>query len=378
MRVYAPVRLVAASVLGLLLCTTLPGGGGVAWAQKPGASAADIEGAKKHMAAGVSFMQNPDGAQYEEAYAEFTKAYELSGSLNALQNLAICAQNLELDGEAIGYYEKYLAGKGASIDPATKEQVDRDLAGLKAATAWVTLTTDKVGAQIVDTRFPKRGSPISNEYKGSIQGTKLGIHPGKHKFVATLAGKKEQVWEVELPNGAENSHTFTFEGSAAPVTAEGFTDKDQKGLIGKPVETGKEGDTKDKGEGAAAELPWYPFLAGGLTVALAVPWIILGATSFGQKSDYDSAVSARAPDQQDLYDKLKQTNTLADVFMGLTLAGGVATIITVIVAATSSGDDTSTPQPEATTARRSPPVEWTVSPAIDPQHGGGATFTVRY
>ena len=125
-------------------------------------------------------------------------------------------------------------------------------------------------------------------------------------------------------------------------------------------------------------MPWYPFLPGALTVGLAVPWIIFGAKSFGQKSDYDKAVASRSQDQQDLHDSLKNTNLLADVFMGLTIAGGVATIITIIVAATSGGDDTSTPQPAATTARRSAPVQWTIDPAIDPQHGGGATFTVRY
>jgi len=368
MRVYAPVRLIAASVLGYLLCTTLPGGGGIAWAQKAGASAEDIEAAKKHMGAGVSFMQNPDGAQYEEAYAEFKKAYDLSGSLNALQNLAICAQNLELDGEAIGYYDKYLAGKGDSIDPATKEQVERDLAGLKAAAAWVTLTTDKVGAKVVDTRFPKRGSPITNEYKGSLQGTKVGIHPGKHKFVASLGGQKDQVWEVELPNGSENAHTFVFVGSET-ATTEGGNEKEPGGK----GEGGKGEGGKDKGAGESAGLPWYPFLPGALTVGLAVPWIIFGAKSFGQKSDYDAAVAARSPDQQDMHDKLKQTNTLADVFMGLTVASGVATIITIIVAATSSGDDTSTPQPAAAAA-----LQWRIDPAIDPQHGGGATFTVRY
>jgi tetratricopeptide (TPR) repeat protein len=367
-------RLVTAALLACLVCV-FPGA--TAWAQKAGTSAADIEKAKKHMAAGVQFMKDPDSPRYEEAYNEFKKAYDLSGSLNALQNLAICAQNLELDGEAITYYEKYLKGKGDNIDKTTKDQVTGDLDALKSAVAWVTINTDKVGVAISDVRTPKRGSPITNTYKGSIQGIKLGIHPGKHKFTASLEGQKDQVWPVEIANGDTVTHSFNFEGGG-PVTAEGFTDKDLKGLGGS--ESGAEGEGKDEGKkDEGGGVPAYPFVVGAITVAAAVPWIVFGAKSFGQKSEYDDALSSHDPDLEDKKSSLKTTNLVADVFMGVTLTGAVATIVCIAVAASSGGDETETKKSDST-ARESHPrrIEWMVSPAVDPRGGGGALVTARF
>jgi hypothetical protein len=369
MRLSALARWVTAALLASVLCT-LPDGS--SWAGDKKAAAADIEAAKKHMAAGVGFMQDPDGARYEEAYAEFQKAYELSGSLNALQNLAICSQNLELDGEAIGYYEKFLEGKGSAIDSATRDQVERDLSALKAAVSWVTLTTDKAGAKITDTRFPKRGSPVNNEYKGSIQGTKVGIHPGKHKFVATLSGSKDQVWEVDIANGSELSHQFSFEKPGGPVTAEGFTDKD--------LGTGEEPKPDEGDEGG---LPVYPFVVGGITVAAAVPWVIFMVMSSGSKSDYDDTKTkyeqgqASQTELDDAKSSLNTNNLLADVFLGVTAAAGVATIICIVVAATAGGDDTPAPA-EATARSEQKTVQWSVVPSVDWRGGGGAQLEVRF
>jgi hypothetical protein len=371
MRRYGLVRLVVAALLACLV-SVLPGA--PAWAQKPGASAADIEEAKKHMAAGVSFMKDPDSPRYEEAYNEFKKAWDLSGSLNALQNLAICAQNLELDGEAITYYEKYLKGKGDSIDQATKDQVTGDLNALKSAVAWVTLNTDKVGVTITDVRTPKRGSPISNTYKGSIQGIKVGIHPGKHKFTASADGQKDQVWQVEIANGDSLSHSFTFE-SGGPVTAEGFSEKDMQGTGG-GSESGDEGEGKGKGKGG---LPAYPFVVGAITVAVAVPWVVFGVMSGSKKKDYDAALLTGNADEIDTKkSSLKTTNLLADVFMGVTITGAVATIVCIAVAASSGGDETEAKPSEATARASRPRIEWMVTPAVDPRGGGGALVTARF
>src|SRR5437870_11180479 len=101
------------------LCVTLSP---VAWGQgAPPADPTKLEEAKRHMQAGASFYNDPSGHKCEEAIREFGKAYELSGSLNALKGQAVCNLELERDGEAIEQYTKYLQGKGASIDPADKQ-----------------------------------------------------------------------------------------------------------------------------------------------------------------------------------------------------------------------------------------------------------------
>src|ERR1700759_1517734 len=82
---------------------------------QPAADPAKIEQAKQHKKAGAAFYNDPSGHKCEEAIREFSQAFELSGSLNALKGMAVCNLELERDGEAIDQYTKFLAGKGASI-----------------------------------------------------------------------------------------------------------------------------------------------------------------------------------------------------------------------------------------------------------------------
>src|SRR5690606_12130463 len=111
-------------------------------------------------------------------YREFSKAYELSGSLNALKNMGVCALELERDGAAIEHFETFLAGKGGKADAAERAQIESDLKALKAAVAWVTLKSNRPGARVTDTRTPSRGSPITNRYTVGPDGLRVGIHPG--------------------------------------------------------------------------------------------------------------------------------------------------------------------------------------------------------
>src|SRR4051812_675274 len=64
--------------------------------------------ARKQFQAGVNLLEDPEGAQYEQAYNAFRKAFELSRSPKVLGNIGFCALHLERDGEAIDAYNTYL------------------------------------------------------------------------------------------------------------------------------------------------------------------------------------------------------------------------------------------------------------------------------
>src|SRR5262245_22280826 len=101
----------------------------------PAARAADVtitEEARAHFSAGVSFLQYPDGARYEDAYREFSAAYAASPSWKILGNLGLSAMKLERDGEAIDAFAKYLSQGGKDIDRDERAQVERDLKTLQA------------------------------------------------------------------------------------------------------------------------------------------------------------------------------------------------------------------------------------------------------
>lgn len=173
--------------------------------------------AQAHFNAGVSFLQDPDGARYEEAYLEFKAAYADSPSWKILGNLGITALKLERDGEAIEAFRKYLAEGGSDLDPEEQAQVKRDLATLEASSARVVLELPQ-GAVVLDERFPTTGAAIRNSYRAETGKLELGVRPGRHKLTATLDGKNS-AWDVELQPKEEQSHTFSFEAGVVEVSA---------------------------------------------------------------------------------------------------------------------------------------------------------------
>ncbi len=173
--------------------------------------------AQAHFNAGVSVLQDPDGARYEEAYLEFKAAYADSPSWKILGNLGITALKLERDGEAIEAFRKYLAEGGSDLDPEEQAQVKRDLATLEASSARVVLELPQ-GAAVLDERFPATGAAIRNSYRAAAGKLEIGVRPGRHRFTATLHGTNRD-WEVELQSKEQQTHAFSFDSGSAKVSA---------------------------------------------------------------------------------------------------------------------------------------------------------------
>jgi hypothetical protein len=302
----------AAATLALVSSGAALAPGALAQTPPKAPTAAALEEAKTHMHAGASFYNDPSGHKCEEAYREFKKAYELSGSINALKNMGVCSIELEHDGEAIDELTRYLETKGDQVDPAEKTQVESDLGALKAAVAWVTLGSDRPGVKVTDVRTPARGFPVTNHHSAPIAAKRLGIHPGSHVFTAALEGQPDQVWKVEVPNGGTLEHVFEYD-RGKPVVAEGFAAADLHDTPKPPPQS------SDSGFRAY-------YLTGGLTVALAVPTVIF-MVSAGNKNTAYKAVNGTEPASEltPLHNGVQSANLLADVFLGLTAASLVTT-----------------------------------------------------
>ncbi len=273
--------------------------------------------AKGHMEAGAAFYNDPSGHKCEEAYREFKKAFDLSGSMNAVKGMGLCAMELERDGEAISLLDKFLDAKGDQLDPADKQQMETDLKAIRSAVAWVTLKSDRSSVTITDVRTPARGFPITNRYTVGIAGSRIGIHPGTHEFKASVDGAPDQVWKVEITNGSKYEHEFEFD-KGKPVTAEGFTEQDMKGEEDKPKEA------------PARPVPTLVFVVGGVSIAAGVAGAVVGgALATGAKADYDAA-NGREPDARKLADMREGVvtlNAVADVCFGVAVAGAAVTAI---------------------------------------------------
>ncbi len=319
--------------------------------------------AKKHMEAGAAFYNDPSGHKCEEALREFGKAYEKSGSLNALRGMGICALELERDGEAMELLERYIKGKGDTIDAADKKQLDADLGALKSAMATVTFELDRPKVRITTVRTPSRGFPITNRYEVGDGKTPLGLHPGNYVITAAAAGEKDQTWTVELGNGEIGEHSFLFSGSAgaAPIAP----------VAGGDTPPGQSTTPPPEDEGGERPIPTTVWIFGGLTVALAVPTVIFMVSASGAKSDFDEANgSAPAAELEDLRSDVTTMNLLSDIFLVGTVASAAATTIFFF-----------TRPAESAAASADPPRRGIVQPSIQTvapivgTRGGGAFVT---
>lgn len=331
----------------------------------------DIEQAKRSMAAGVGFMQDPDGARYEEAYPEFKEAYKRSGSLNALHNLAICAMKLELDGEAITYYRTVLEKKGDDLEETEKTQIQRDLTRLEETVSWVTLSSDKPGVTVVDVRTPRSGAVIRNKYVVGLTPIKLGIHPGSHVFTARTSDGEEKKWTIEIANGSAHNHEFTFD-AGGPMVADGMDPSEITGDM-----SGGGDDAGDEGAEEGGGIPTMVWVAGGVTLAAGITFAALAGTASSKKSDYDSNLAgvASIEEQQSAIDEINTFNLVADVMLGVTIAGAATTVILALVLPSGGeGED------EAAHADGGPRfgVDYTIAPTVDARGGGGAVLTTRF
>jgi hypothetical protein len=175
--------------------------------------------AVRHFKAGVAMLQDPEGARYEDAYAEFKRAYDLSRSPKVLGNLGLCAMKLERDGEAISAYTRYLK-EVEDIDPEERAQVARDLEVLTTSAITLRLATPAAGATIVDTRLPVSGANVTNFYEVTPPSTVLTMRPGRHVLLLRVDGKDRARWEISAAAGERLSHDFAVRAEPRPSQPE--------------------------------------------------------------------------------------------------------------------------------------------------------------
>ena len=346
--------------MSFLRYRVIPGAiGAVVLAVAGTALAGDVpitQAARTHFSAGVNFMQDPDGARYEEAYREFKAAYAESPSWKILGNLGICAMKLERDGEAIDAYEKYLKEGGSQLGAAERAQFTRDLSTLKASVVSLTLDSKPAGASYVDERVPVRGEPVVNRYASTAGKLALGIRPGHHRITAHLDGYQDAHWEFDAPPSGKVSHVFTLEKPTAgtpatpPTTPAG---PPATGAPGTPLPT----------HATTRPIPTGVFIGLAATGAFAVGAGVTGVLALKKKSDFNAANNGSDPTAaSDLRSSGKTMNLVTDVLLGgAVVAAGVTAVLYLNRPAVPAEHDTAL----------------YVSPSIGPR-GGGLDISGRF
>lgn len=171
--------------------------------------------ADRYFKSGVQLFKE---GKFAEALAEFTRAYEIAPHPLVLYNIAGCHRELSHYGEAVSFYERFLAEGKGQVPAARLTAAQAELDGILARIARVTVTVNPDGATItVD------GNPI-----GTLVKMPLILSPGEHRIEATAAGRKT----VERTIKVASSDELTVELSLDPLPTE---KEDASRLVEHPV-----------------------------------------------------------------------------------------------------------------------------------------------
>jgi hypothetical protein len=176
--------------------------------------------ARRHFEAGIAYVDDPNGSNWEDALKEFRAAYELSHAWQILNNIGLCALNLERDGEAIAAYREYLAhSKEKEFSTRQRKQIESDVAMLSASLVEVTVEVEPQDAIVTDERRNARGNLVVNQYVVKNGKAKIGVHPGLHKMIVQAQGYLDAEWSFNADPSSSHQHRFELETSkkAEPV-----------------------------------------------------------------------------------------------------------------------------------------------------------------
>jgi hypothetical protein len=283
--------------------------------------------ARQQFQVGVSLLQDPDGARYEEAFKAFLQAYELSPSWKILGNLGLSAMKIERYTDGIEAYQRYLAQAGNNIDANERKQVERDLAVMKATSGQLVLTvTGASDVTVEDTRMRSVGGPIVNTYEVP-EGGKLTLFltSGRHLLRAEGNGR---------------SATLDFEVKSASKPEKSLDLAGEPGTVASPSEVAPSGAAPAGSSSSSASvdsssddssLRTVGLIVGGVGVAALIGGGVTGFIGLGKQGDLED----RCPDNRCEYtssgqkselesDKssLKTLGTLTTAFL---IGGGVLT-----------------------------------------------------
>lgn len=286
--------------------------------------------ARAHFDAGVTLLEDPEGARFEDAYRAFKAAYAASPSPKILGNLALCAMKLERDGEAIEAYQRYLS-EVADIHPSERAQMEKDLAVLDTTAASIEVRITSGGAAalasatVSDERTPVQGAPIVNRYETQDGMWRARLRPGLHRVMVSASGHRDATWVVELAPAARVAHAIALDAEAAPKPPVALPSK----VVPAP-EPSKNGPTTGFFVGLAVT---------GVVGAAAAITGGLAAERHARYEDARAAGDVSAGDE--IRDTGKKLNIAADVLIGATGVSAAVTLALLIAGLV--GDDAEAP-----------------------------------
>jgi hypothetical protein len=275
--------------------------------------------AKLHFENGLSLLQQSP-PNYQDAHQQFLLAYEKSGRRwSILGNLALCAMNLERDGEALAHYENYLAQAQDDITANERAEIEREMLLIKGNMATVELSSVEPSTRVTVRR--EGSTAPAQVYRLADGPTKLGVRAGQLEITASV-GDKSETWPVVLSPGDAKAFTFTFApktSPAAPVAA-------APAPVAEP-------------EASSSPVRTIGYVTGGVGIAALIAGVVTGVMTTQKENDARAQCNGTICPESAEAD-FQAASDLAMVTNVLLIGGGVLTatgVTLVIVGGKKSG-----------------------------------------
>jgi hypothetical protein len=175
----------------------------------PAPASADASAAEPSLAVVTEAKQRFDRGldlyaegEYPLALIEFTRAYELVPNYRVLYNIGQVGIQLGQYANARRALEEYLTKGGGTIAPDRRAAVDKDLEMLERRTAFLDLTVNVEGAEVLVDDIPVGKTPL---------GPALLVDAGVHRIAIRRTGYQQRNQQVTLAGGDRQAISLTLE-----------------------------------------------------------------------------------------------------------------------------------------------------------------------
>ena len=301
--------------LAILALSIAPG---LAHAQQPPApqpsAEPEADEGKTRFQRGVQLFREGD---FRSALVEFRRSYELSKNYRVLFNIGQTEYELSDYAGALRSFRRYLLQGGAEIEAARKTQVEEDIKNLGVRVAYVEITSNVAGAEVLIDDVVVGTTPLSEAVLVSI---------GRRKVAVQKEGITSAPRFVELAGGDRTAVKLELADPRATVPV---TPSIPTVVATTPPPPAEEPPASRTGLWVSVAV------TGGLVVATA----ITGGLALSAHGDHQKKLDTFGIAAAELDSARSNTQTLAlvtDILGGAALA---MTAVTIVIAATSGKSD---------------------------------------
>jgi hypothetical protein len=317
------------------------------------APSAQVAEAKKHYGDGEKKFKAGD---YAGALTDFMAAESIKPAPQAERFIGLCQDNLGHFGDAVGYYEKFLA---AVPDKMKKEgdEIRARVGQIKAMPGHIRIETSPPGAAILADGKAMGTTPADVE-----------LSPGKHIVHLELAGYMPIDKDLDVSYGQKTDMKSELVAKAAEPTPVAQTTPTTP-----PPDATKTEPPKEEKHEPRSKLP--AFITGGLAIVAVGVGTGFGIAALMKKSDFDKTPTS------DIADTGENFALVADMAFGVAITLGVTSAVLFF---TNDDDAPAAASPAKTSGAhahhvvaKSHPIKIIPTPFILPS-GGGVGALVRF